>query len=52
MRTDEVHQYETRQSKFNFLPPKPNTNSRKKSFGYRGAVILDNLPTEVKVYMK
>ena len=29
-KTDQIHDYQTRQAGFNFLPPKPNTNYRKK----------------------
>ena len=28
--------------------PKPNANSRKKSFSYRGAVALNNLSSDLK----
>ena len=38
MRTDQVHDHETRHAKFSYHLPKPSTNSMKKSFGYRGAV--------------
>ena len=41
-KTNIVHGHETRQAKFNFVPPKPNTNFRKKSFSYRGAVAWNN----------
>ena len=34
-KTDQIHDYQTRQAGFNFLPPKPNTNYRKKAVSYR-----------------
>ena len=37
-RTDDVHNYETRQVQ-NYFPPKPNTNFKKKQFSYRGAAL-------------
>ena len=38
----------TRQAGFNFLPPKPNTNYRKKAVSYRGTVTWNNFPNELK----
>ena len=46
-RTDDVHNYETRQVQ-NYFPPKPNTNFKKKSFSYRGAVAWNSLPCDLK----
>jgi hypothetical protein len=46
-RTDDVHNYETRQVQ-NYFPPKPNTNFKKKSFSYRGAVAWNSLPFDLK----
>jgi hypothetical protein len=46
-RTDDVHNYETRQVQ-NYFPPKPNTNLKKKSFSYRGAVACNSLPCDPK----
>ena len=47
-KTNEVHEYRTRQAKNDFLPPKPKTNYLKKAFSYRGAVAWNNLPSEIK----
>ena len=47
-KTNIVHGHETRQAKFNFVPPKPNTNFGKKSFSYRGAVAWNNLTSHQK----
>ena len=47
-KTDEVHEQQTRQVKYDFLPPKPRTNYLKKAFSYRGAVAWNNLPSEIK----
>ena len=46
-RTDDVHNYETRHVQ-NYFPPKPNTNFKKKSFSYRGAVAWNSLPCDLK----
>jgi hypothetical protein len=46
-RTDDVHNYETRQVQ-NYFPPKPNTNFKKNSFSYRGAVAWSSLPCDLK----
>ena len=46
-RTDDVHNYETRQVQ-NYFPPKPNTNFKKKSFSYRGAVAWNSLSCDLK----
>ena len=46
MRTDQVH--ETRHAKFSYHLPKPNTNSINKLFGYRGAVVCNNLTSEIQ----
>ena len=47
-KTNIVHGHETRQAKFNFVPPKPNTNVGKKSFSYREAVPWNNLTSHQK----
>ena len=47
-KTDQIHDYQTRQAGFNFLPPKPNTNYRKKAVSYRGTVTWNNFPNELK----
>ena len=47
-KTNEVHEYQTRQAKHDFLPPMPKTNCLKKAFSYRGAVAWNNLPTAIK----
>ena len=33
---------------FNYLPPKPNTNFKKKSISYRGAVAWNSVPCDLK----
>ena len=47
---NEIHDYNTRQSEFNFvLPkPKPNTNFKKESFAYRGAEAWNGLSSDLK----
>ena len=35
-------------SEFNFALPKPNTNSKKKSFSYRGAEAWNGLSSDLK----
>ena len=47
-KTDEVHEYLTRQAKRDFLPPKPKTNYLKKAISYRDAVAWNSLPTDTK----
>ena len=47
-KTNTLHGYETRQAEFNFLLPKPNTNFRKKSFSYRGALAWNDLVPNLK----
>ena len=47
-KTNTLHSYETRQAEFNFLLPKPNTNFRKKSFSYRGALGWNDLVPNLK----
>ena len=48
-RTDDIHNHQTRQLQFNYLPPKPiNTNFKKKTISYRGAVAWNNLPCDLK----
>ena len=47
-KTDQIHDYQTRQAGFNFLPPKPSSNYRKKAVSYRGTVTWNNLPDELK----
>ena len=47
-KTNEVHEYHTRQAKHDFLAPMPKTNYLKKAFSYRGAVAWNNLPTAIK----
>ena len=45
---NEIHDYKTRQSEFNFALPKPNTNFKKKSFAYRGAEAWNGLSSDLK----
>ncbi len=47
-KTNTLHSYETRQAEFNFLLPKPNTNFRKKSLSYRGALAWNDLVPNLK----
>jgi hypothetical protein len=47
-RTDDLHNYETRQVQ-NYFLPKRNTNFKKKSFSYRGAVDWNSLPCDLKI---
>ena len=47
-KTDEVQEYLTRQTKNDFLPPKPKTNYLKKAISYRGAVAWNSLSTDIK----
>ena len=44
-----MHDYSTRQSKFNFALPKPNTNLKKKSFAYRGVETWNGLSSDLKL---
>ena len=41
--TNSIHDYNTRNSEFNFALPYLNTNSMKKSFAYSGAEAWNNL---------
>ena len=45
---NEILDYSTRQSEFNFALPKPNTNFKKKSFSYRGAEAWHGLSSDLK----
>ena len=47
-KTSALHNHETRQAEFNLTLPKPNTNFRKKSFSYRGAVTWNDLLPNMK----
>ena len=46
--TNEIHDYSTRQSEFNFALPKPNTNFKKELFSYRGAEAWNGLSSDLK----
>ena len=46
--SNEIHNYNTRQSEFNFALPKPKNNFMKKSFAYRGAETWNNLSADIK----
>ena len=46
--TYEIHDHNTRQPKFNFTLPKPNTNYIKKAFAYGGTVVWNNLSIDLK----
>ena len=45
---NKIHDYNTRQSEFNFALPKPHTNFKKKSFAYRGAEAWNGLSSDLK----
>ena len=45
---NQIHDHDTRQSQCNFALPKPNTNFMKKTFGYRGSLVWNNLSVAVK----
>ena len=47
-KTSSVHDYNTRFAQDALTLPKPNSNSLKKSFSYRGAVAWNNLPSDLK----
>jgi hypothetical protein len=46
-RTDDVHNYETKQVQ-NHFPPKPNINFKEKSFSCRGAVAWNSLSCDLE----
>ena len=46
--TNEIHDHNTRNSKFNFASAQPKTNYMKKAFAYRGAETSNNLPANIK----
>ena len=46
--TSSVHSHNLRSSSRNLFVPRPLTESGKRSFQYRGAVLWNSLPTEVK----
>ena len=47
-KTSSIHDYNTRLAEDALALPKPNSNSRKKSFSYRGTVAWNNLPSDLK----
>ena len=47
-KTSSIHDYNTRLAEDALALPKPNSNSGKKSFFYRGAVASNNLPSDLK----
>ena len=47
-KTSSIHDYNTRFAQDALALPKPNSNSLKKSFSYRGAVAWNNLPSDLK----
>lgn len=47
-RTCQQHSFNTRQAEYDFVPPKPNTNYLKNTFSYRGSVVWNKLPVELK----
>ena len=48
MKVDQVHEYRITQSRYDFLPPKPNTNHKTKAISYRGAVAWNAFPNDPK----
>ena len=38
MKVNQVHEYQTRESRYAFLPPEPNTSYNTISFSHRSAV--------------
>ena len=44
----QVHHHNTRQREYNYALQMPNTNTMKKSFGYRGVETWNSLPIELK----
>ena len=47
-KTSSIHDYNTRFAQDALALPKPNSNTRKKSFSYRGAVAWNNLLSDLK----
>ena len=47
-KTSSIHDYNTRFAQDALALPKPNSNSRKKSFSYKGAVACNNFPSDLK----
>ena len=45
---DQIHEYTAKQAQSSFQLPKPNTNYVKRAYSYRGAVVWNNLPKEIK----
>ena len=43
-----VHSYNLRGSSNNIFIPRPRTENGKRNFGYRGAVLWNDLPDEIK----
>ena len=43
---NEIHNYNTRQSQYNFTLPKPNTNFTEN--GFRGSMVWNRLPEKIK----
>ena len=47
-KTSSIHDYNTRFAQNALALPKPNSNSREKSYSYRGVVAWNNLPSDLK----
>ena len=45
---NQIHDHDIRQSQCNLARPKPNTDFMKKTFGYRGSLVWNNLSVDVK----
>ena len=47
IRTSSVHKHNLRGANHNFFVPRPLSESRKKSFSYRGAILWNNIPVQI-----
>jgi hypothetical protein len=45
--TSSVHEHNLRGANHNFFVPRPLSESRKKSFSYRGAILWNNIPVQI-----
>ena len=47
IRTSSVHEHNLRGANHNFFVPRPLSESRKKIFSYRGAILWNNIPVQI-----
>jgi hypothetical protein len=47
IRTSSVHEHNLRGTNHKFFVPRPLSESRKKSFSYRGAILWNNMPVQI-----